>query len=55
MLADGIVVLVTTKYIDKDYVTVSHCHGPFWLRSESHEVFVGEVVTCTELPVASDI
>ncbi|MGY9002956.1 MAG: hypothetical protein ACKVIF_07180 [Rhodospirillales bacterium] len=53
--ADGADVLVTTKYVDKRYVTVGHRHGPFWLGSESHEVLLGEVVAWTELPDPSDI
>ncbi|MBT3767969.1 MAG: DUF551 domain-containing protein [Rhodospirillaceae bacterium] len=47
---ESVDVLVSTKYVDKRYVSVGHRHGPFWLGSESHEVLLGEVVAWTELP-----
>jgi hypothetical protein len=52
---ESVDVLVTTKYVDKRYVTVGHRHGIFWLGSESHEVLLGEVVAWTELPEPADI
>ena len=47
---ESVDVLVSTKYVDKRYVSVGHRHGPFWPGSESHEVLLGEVVAWTELP-----
>jgi hypothetical protein len=52
---ESVDVLVSTKYVDKRYVSVGHRHGPFWLGSESHEVLLGEVVAWTELPEPADI
>ncbi len=52
---ESVDVLVSTKYVDKRYVSVGHRHGPFWLGSESHEVLLGEVVAWTELPDPADI